>query len=161
MSAALIRPAREEEVDFLTRMLGWAVRWQSDELDDGVLDEPEFARYVENWGRPGDTALVAESADGTLVGAAWYRLFDVEEPGYGFVDAATPEVAIGVEPGHRGAGIGRALLETLAERARGEGFQTLSLAVEQDNPALRLYEQVGFQRVKQGKDDWTLVLLLD
>jgi GNAT superfamily N-acetyltransferase len=95
------------------------------------------------------------------VGAAWYRLFGAQEDSYGFVDEKTPEVTIGVEPGHRGGGIGRALLEALARSARAHGYSTLSLSVEEENPALRLYERVGFERRSQGGRPCTLVLLLD
>ena len=56
--------------------------------------------------------------DGFPVGAAWYRLFRRDAPGYGFVDEETPELAIAVVPSRRGRGIGEALLEALCERAR-------------------------------------------
>ena len=36
------------------------------------------ARYVNNWGRPGDAGLVAWEAG--PVGAAWYRLFPSSAP---------------------------------------------------------------------------------
>jgi ribosomal protein S18 acetylase RimI-like enzyme len=160
LSETLIRAAGADDVLFLERMLCWAGNWRSEEVDELVLAEPGVRRYVEAWGRPGDFALIAEKAAGERVGAAWYRLFGAHEGSYGFVDETTPEVTVGVERAHRGAGIGRALLLTLADSAREDGYSRLSLSVEEDNPSLRLYERVGFKRVSQRHGAWTLVLSL-
>jgi ribosomal protein S18 acetylase RimI-like enzyme len=157
VSDVLIRLGGSGDLEFLRRMLSRAGSWRTDELDESVLAEPGVARYVEGWGRPGDTAVVAENADGDLVGAAWYRLFDADEPAYGFVDGQTPELSIAVEPAHRGMGIGRELLDALAERARIAGYSALSLSVEEDNPALRLYERAGYERREQAAGSWILV----
>ena len=71
-------------------------------------------------------------------------------PGYGFVDEQTPELAIAVVPNARGKGVGSALLEALLERARSEGYPSLSLSVDRLNKgAIALYEQHGFQRVDE------------
>jgi ribosomal protein S18 acetylase RimI-like enzyme len=108
-----------------------------------VLSDPAIAKYVEGWGRKGDAAVIATDAEGfRRIGAAWYRLMPEEDPRYGFVDARTPELAVGVSPDLRGEGVGGALLDT----ARNEGFGALSLAVEKGNPALRLYERCGFEK---------------
>jgi ribosomal protein S18 acetylase RimI-like enzyme len=149
----------EADVAFLGRMVCWAADWEAAQLDESVLERPQVARYVEGWERPGDAAVVAEKA-GELIGAAWFRLFDANEPGYGFVDGRTPELTIGVEPGYRGEGVGRALLEALCDSARESGYPALSLSVEPDNPALRLYESVGFERLERVGGAWTLVLRL-
>jgi ribosomal protein S18 acetylase RimI-like enzyme len=161
VSDLIIRPARgEADAEFLGRMLCWAADWKSTDLDETQLTRPEVARYVDGWGQPGDAAVVAEKVGGELVGAAWFRLFAASEPGYGFVDERTPELGIGVEPDHRGEGIGRALLEALVASAREAGYFALSLSVELDNPALRLYESLGFERLERVGGAWTLVLHL-
>jgi ribosomal protein S18 acetylase RimI-like enzyme len=108
---------------------------------------------VKGWGRPGDTVLIAVD-DAFPVGAAWYRLFRNDQPGYGFVDEETPELAIAVVPSRRGHGVGEALLEALCERARADGYRALSLSVARDNPGLvAFYEQHGFQVVGQADGD--------
>ena len=88
--------------------------------------------------------IAVDPAGGRGIGAAWYRLFSENAPGYGFVDASTPEVAIGVVPGWWGRGVGGALLDALLGAASSQGFAALSLSVELDNPAARLYERKGF-----------------
>jgi hypothetical protein len=79
------------------------------------------------------------------IGAAWCRLFTSAEPGYGFIDEATPELSIGVVEGDRGRGVGDALLAALLERVAAEGGAAVSLSVEPGNArAVRLYERHGF-----------------
>jgi RimJ/RimL family protein N-acetyltransferase len=79
-------------------------------------------------------------------------------PGYGFVDESTPELGIAVSPEVRGRGIGRALLASLIEHARAAQLPALSLSVESDNPALRLYERLGFEKVGRVENAWTIRL---
>jgi ribosomal protein S18 acetylase RimI-like enzyme len=117
------------------------------------------SRYVRGWGRRGDTAVIA-LVDGFPVGAAWFRLFPAAEPGYGFVDEQTPELAIAVVPSKRGHGIGDELLDSLLEKARAAGYKRISLSVEPGNPARKLYERHGFEVVDEGDDAWTMVASL-
>src|SRR5213594_2370401 len=144
-----IRPATTGDIDFLRRMLYEAARWNPDwpavPIEE-VLAEPVLARYHEGWGRPDDSGVIAELA-GEPVGAAWFRVFTAEEPGYGFVDEKTPELAIAVVPLHRRRGIGETLLRALMVQAREEGRQALSLSVAVHNRSRRLYERVGFVKV--------------
>ena len=137
----MIRQAGSQDIPFLRDMLRHAyyARW-----GDGA-DVP-LERYVAGWGRPGDSALVAID-EFQPVAAAWYRLFEEAEPGYGFVDPQTPELTIAIVPSRRGKGLGRDLLTNLLEHAKEEGYGEVSLSVEPDNPALHLYEQHGFTKV--------------
>ena len=130
--------------DMLRHAYYW--RWG----DPATADLPT-SRYVDNWGRPGDAAMIALD-DGIEVGAAWYRLFSRSAPGYGFVDESIPELTIAVVPSRRGRGFGDGLLTALLERARQEGYTALSLSVEKENPALRLYERFGFRPVGEVGD---------
>jgi GNAT superfamily N-acetyltransferase len=141
-----IREAAPEDLPFLRAMLYEAALWRPD-VDrppiEAIIDDPQLARYHAGWGRAGDVGYVAE-IDGRPAGAVYYRLFTAEDHGHGYVDDATPELAIGVVADHRGRGVGRALMETIAERARREGLRRLALSVEPDNPAKRLYASLGY-----------------
>ena len=149
----MIRRADALDVPFLRDMLHHAYYWR----EDPAASEP-VARYVANWGRRGDAAVIAV-VDHRRVGAAWYRLFDAEEPGFAFLDEGTPEVSIAVVPAMRGRGIGSELLDALLARARREGFGALSLSVEKDNPSVKLYERHGFEPVREDGD--TVVMRAD
>ncbi|HEY8180058.1 MAG TPA: GNAT family N-acetyltransferase [Candidatus Limnocylindria bacterium] len=144
--ALRVRPARAEDESFLWRMLATTANLPPAEPPpvEHVRRDPGIAPYLAGWGRAGDAGVVAEM-EGARVGAAWYRLFDADHPGYGFVDSQVPEISIGVEPAWRGRGVGRALLQALVATARADGHRTLSLSVDARNaPALALYRSIGF-----------------
>ncbi len=109
-----------------------------------IVHRPEFARYVEGWGRAGDTGFVAHhEKDGTLLGAVWLRK-PTEEPD------APSELALAVKSEHRRHGIGTALLTQLV-RANPEQ-SIISLSFVAGKPVLRLYERFGF-KVLEAKPD--------
>jgi len=145
----VIRRGGRQDVRFLRDMLHHAYYWRERNPGDGP---GPAARYGKGWGRPGDTVLIGLDY-GFPVGAAWYRLFRRDAPGYGFVDEETPELAIAVVPNRRGRGIGEALLEALCGRARTDGYAALSLSVGRDDPALvSFYEGHGFEVVGDGDE---------
>jgi ribosomal protein S18 acetylase RimI-like enzyme len=119
-------------------------------------DEQPVYRYVIAWGRAGDSGVLALD-EGFPVGAAWYRLFRESEPGYGFVDEETPELAIAIVPSRRGRGLGKELLDGLIASAKRDGFQRLSLSVDRDNPAIGLYESFGFKKIEEHGRSWTML----
>jgi GNAT superfamily N-acetyltransferase len=157
-----IRPATQDDADFLNTMLYEAARWNPDwprEPMEEVLDEPMLRRYHEGWGRAGDGGVIAE-IDGEPIGAAWYRVFTAEVPGYGFVDEKTPELSIAVVPLHRRKGIGGTLVRAAMVNAREEGFQTLSLSVAVHNRSRMMYQRVGFEKVGEQGESWTMLVNL-
>jgi len=90
----------------------------------------------------------------------WYRRFSEAEPGYGFVDEKTPELSVAVQPLHRRKGIGGTLLRAAMVQAREEGFQTLSLSVAVHNRSRMMYQRVGFEKVGEHGDSWTMLVNL-
>ena len=84
------RPGGPQDVPFMRDMLLHAYYWRVDRVSSS--GEPPVRRYVERWGRPGDTALIAIQ-DFQRVGAAWYRLFTEGEPGFGFVTLTRVQVS--------------------------------------------------------------------
>lgn len=87
-------------------------------------------------------------------------MFPESDPGYGFVDSATPELSMGVLQAWRGRGVGSRLLDALIAAAREQGLASLSLSVEPDNYARRRYERVGFWQVDEASGSLSMLLRL-
>lgn len=153
-----IRPIISEDMPFLFSMLAEAVNWnpnRNTRTVAQVMSLPDFHRYLDGWPRFGDAGVVAEQGD-SAVGAAWFRLFEADEPGYGFIDATIPELTIAVAEAARGNGVGRLLINALFERARAMGQDRLSLSVEKENLAASWYLQLGFRVEGSHGDAWTM-----
>lgn len=145
----IIRAGGPQDVRFLRDMLRHAY------ANASLVEALPVSRYVDRWGRPGDTAVVGlEGA--TPVGAAWFRLYSADESGFGFVHEETPELSIAVVPSRRQHGYGSKLLSALLEKAREAGYRTISLSVDRGNPAIGLYERFGFRKVAEKGNAWTM-----
>jgi GNAT superfamily N-acetyltransferase len=150
-----------EDAAFLQQMLTAAANWRPGRPPRSlteVLAEPALAHYIDSWPREGDFGLIAE--EGPRLGAAWWRFFSSDDPGYGFVNEATPELSIAVVAGARGCGLGSLLLDALVHEARQRDLTALSLSVEPDNPARSLYERAGFATAARMGGSLTMVLNL-
>lgn len=155
-----VRDAGPEDAEFLVDMLLEAVNWTGEERVSRkqLLRDRTLSHYVAGWQREGDLGVVAVDLGGPSglqipVGAAWLRRFSRSHPGYGYVADDVPELSIGVVPAHRGRGIGRGLLRTIAARAQDAGIRAISLSVEKDNPSVKLYTAAGFRPVEVAGGD--------
>ncbi len=144
-----LRPLAGDEHGHITWGLYAAIGWDPQRRlppFEVALSRRDLARYHEGWGRSGDIGVVAEG-DGVFAGIAFCRLFTAADHGYGYVDDATPELAVAVEEDWRGRGVGTSLLSGLATEVRRVGFGSLSLSVAPANSARRLYERLGYREV--------------
>ncbi len=156
-----LRPAEPSDSPFLSEMLVEAAFWRPDgprESVEEIRERPELAHYIAGWPQPGDLGVVAE--DEGPVGAAWIRHLPESDPGFGFIDALTPELTMGVVRQRRRQGVGALLLEALVSSARAHNLAAISLSVEPENYAWRLYERVGFQAVGTLGGSLTMLLHL-
>jgi len=155
-----IRELTGADLPFLREMLYAALAWRPDpELPpfELVIDHPQVVIFHEAWGRAGYAGLVAEE-DRRPVGAVWWRFFTADAHGEGFVDEAIPELAIAVVEDRRGRGVGRALLEAMHDLGRRRGVRRVSLSVEAENPAKRLYASLGYVDYEPDDDLGRMVL---
>jgi GNAT superfamily N-acetyltransferase len=146
------RAAAQSDAVFLGDMLVEAANWRAGGVRPRheVLTSPEHRRYIAGWKRSADDGLVAIDADGTPIGAAWYRMLPQNEPGFGFVAVAVPELIVGVHPLWRARGVGRMLLRGVVQLAGAQGHARIALSVERDNFARNLYRSEGFTVSAQG-----------
>jgi ribosomal protein S18 acetylase RimI-like enzyme len=160
MRSPQLRRASLSDLPFLEEMLFEAAFWRASHPRPAFeigLQRPDLAKLLRGWGRRGDTGFVAVSAASDRLGAAWYRHWSKEDHSYGFVSEEIPELAIGVRPEARGRGVGGLLLRALLAEAGRQGIVQVSLSVEADNPAQRLYERMGFERIGREGNAWTMV----
>ncbi len=128
----------------------------------------DFWRYhLEMWG---EAFLVAE-ADSKVVGYVMSRV----ERGFGYLRKSLYKklghiISIAVMPEYRGRGIGYALMsEALKKLKEFYGVKEVYLEVRVSNePAIRLYEKLGFKKVQRikyyyldGEDAWLMSIELN
>jgi ribosomal protein S18 acetylase RimI-like enzyme len=89
--------------------------------------------------RLADNVVILASVGASAAGSVMYSEFGMTDPG----DCAL--FGMWVDPGFRGTGIGRALVDAVVAQARAAGKRRLVLHVVTGNdPASRLYERAGF-----------------
>jgi ribosomal protein S18 acetylase RimI-like enzyme len=157
MAHLAFRRATTGDEPFLREMLFEApfVPLGADPLPRVDLEAPEITHYVDGYGRPGDLGVIA-LADEKPVGAAWVRQLDAADPGYGYVDDETPELTIAVTPEWRGRGVGERLMLELINAAHTT-VPAVSLSCDPENPAMRLYERLGFVAVGESGTSITML----
>ena len=141
-----LRPLLREDESIVWQMLVYAAHKPSLK---SVQTQPNLAQYAAGWGRKGDMGCVA-LLDQLPIGATWLRLWSNGNKGFGYIDDSIPELAIAVLPEYRGRGIGTQLLNKVLEEAQNK-FPAISLSVRSDNPAVGLYQRVGFVTVEDSE----------
>lgn len=158
MKQFCIREMKNNERYVLEDFLYEAI-FQRDEknpLPREVIHQPELKVFIEGFGKPDDSCLVAE-VKGRIVGAVWTRILSGEVKGFGNIDEKTPEFAISIYKDFRNLGIGTALMEQMLDLLRAKGYKRTSLAVQKDNYALRMYQNVGFKIIKELEEEYLMV----
>ena len=118
-----------------------------------IVELPELKIYYQEFGtEKGDICLVAET-DNKIVGAVWTRIVN----DFAHIDDNTPSLAIAVAKESRGKGMGTRLLNDMLTVLKVEGFLSVSLSVQKENYAVKMYEKAGFDVVQNNGEE--LVML--
>jgi ribosomal protein S18 acetylase RimI-like enzyme len=125
-------------------------------LPKSVIYEPRVYAFIKDWGQTDDYGVVA-IIDNKIVGMAWSRIITGELKGYGNIDEKTPELAMSVLDEYQKRGIGYLLLEELLKKLKAKGYQKMSLSVDKDNYAVKLYQKVGFRIIVENEHDYLMV----
>lgn len=142
----LIRPATDEDTDELARM-----RWEF-RIESGTPASRTYETFVEEFRAFARDAFAdgaswrawVAAADDRLVGCAWLRLIErVPHPNKTLDERPIAYVTnMFVEPSHRNAGLGRALLDRALEFAREREVDGVVLwPSDRSRP---FYERAGF-----------------
>ena len=150
-----IRTFREDETELLKDFLYEAIF-----IPEGVspppksiVERPELKLYYEGFGNgEADYCLTAED-NGRIIGAVWSRIMN----DYGHVDDSTPSLAISLYKEYRGQGTGTELLREMLELLKEKGYEKVSLAVQKENYAVRMYRNAGFTVVDENTEEYIMV----
>jgi ribosomal protein S18 acetylase RimI-like enzyme len=140
----IIRELKATETGILGTMLHNAifVPPEAEKLPFEIIELPEIAVYIEDFGRAGDLCLVAETGD-VIAGAIWTRLFPENRQGFGFIDPETPELSMSVLEQYRRQGVGNMLMTEMMKLLAEKGYRQVSLSVDLINHAYGLYKNSG------------------
>jgi ribosomal-protein-alanine N-acetyltransferase len=126
----------------------------SSEDIDAVMSVMEAAfgqRFGEAWTRSqlagilpmgGVSLIVARGGRGDAIGFSLFRTVADE----------SELLLLAVLPGQHRRGVGRRLLNDFLKRARNEGVERVHLEVRDGNPAVSMYQDVGFTPIGRRRD---------
>lgn len=142
------REATKNDLAFLSEILVNAALASGVNISvETLVTHPDSYQYVEEFPQGTDLGIVAETAEGYLVGAAWIRLLPSDTHA---IHESLPELTMGIIPEYQRMGIGGKLLEELYKAAFAKGISKISLGVHEDNhPAIALYKKQNW--IEDGK----------
>lgn len=141
MSNLVIREARDDELDRVAALIVDAYAEYAAKMSPDAWSI--YANEIANVrGRLGDSVLLVAELDGALVGSvtmfAGWR---------GAQEGSVGVRMLAVLPDKRGEGVGRALMEECAARARVAGKERIVLTTTQEMAAIReITDAMGFTR---------------
>lgn len=140
-----LRPTRREDIPAWVEMFNQTFidHWNHRDLTAAEL----YCELEKSYYRP-ELDLVAIAPDGTFAAFCFCGIFPQENERTGRNEGWI--AALGTRRGFRRQGLGRAMLLSGLRCLRDAGVDTAKLGVDADNPsgALKLYESVGFHRVR-------------
>lgn len=154
-----IRELKSAEYSLLEDFLYEAI-FQRDEanlVSRSIIEKPELAVYIEDFGSKKDDICFCAEVNQKVVGAVWVRNIE----GYGNVAKDTPEIAISLYKEYRGYGIGTELMKQILKYLKDNHYKKVSLAVQKDNYALKMYLAVGFEIIDETEEEYIMIQRLN
>ena len=137
MSEIMVRLATPEDAQ------GYEEAWQSamDTLRETYRTSKQF---LDDWTPPSDLTRIAAVLDGRVVGVV--QCYVQEERMH--------IMRFGVRSDFRGKGVGRALIEFVADLARSKGFRCLDVYTIKETGSVPIYEALGFKVLSEEEAKW-------
>lgn len=162
-SSIIIRGIRPSEIPFMENIMYEAI-YHPDPMKPypkDVIYLPQVRVYWDNWGTGTDDHCLVAIVNDKIVGAVWIRTFHNELKGCGYIDEQTPEIAIALFEAYRGKGIGTQMMEQMIVLMKSKGYAQVSLSITKGNPAVRLYERLGFLTIDENEEDYIMLMRLE
>lgn len=121
-----------------------------------IINAPELQVYVQDFGTQKDDICFVAEVEGKIVGAVWVRIMD----DYGHVEDGVPPFAISLYKEYRRHGIGTVMMKQMLTELKRRGYKKTSLAVQKENYAVKMYENVGFEIVDENDEEYIMVCVL-
>lgn len=138
-----IRDASEQDIEGILVIYNHAVTRTTAIWNERLVDLDNRLAWLADRQRAGYPVLVAARPDGQVAG---YASFGDWRPFDGY--RHTVEHSVYVAPDAQGAGLGKALMLALIERARALGKHVMVAGIDASNHgSIRLHEGLGFQQV--------------
>lgn len=141
LDGVTVRTASPDDAELLTRL---KILWSGVDVVPDAETERRFADDLRQWmTRLGDSVVCGLAHDGSeAIGMAWMVVFE-RVPDLAGRRRLTGDVqSVYVTPGHRGHGIGRALVRLLVDEADARGIPRVTVSANES--AAALYRGLGF-----------------
>jgi len=162
LTGAQVRPATAADAEAICRIYNQGIEDRVATLETERRTPEERRQWLAARG-PRHPVIVAQTADGTVVGWGSLNTFNAREA-YRFV----ADFSIYVERGWRGKGAGSVMLKRLIELGREHGYHKLVLSAFPTNDGgMALYTKLGFRTVgvykEQGQLDgrWVDTIIME
>ena len=76
------------------------------------------------------------------------------------IDDTTPSLSISLLKEYRNLGIGTELMKQILLTLKEREYKQVSLSVQKINYAVSMYKKVGFEVVRENKDDYVMICKL-
>ena len=122
-----------------------------------IINMPELQEYIADFGSLKDDKAIVAEVEGKIIGSVWVRIMN----DYGHIDDDTPSLAMSLYKEYRGLGIGTELLKEILLNLKLAGYTKVSLSVQKDNYAVKLYKKVGFTVYDENEEEYIMVTKLN
>jgi len=162
MNKITIREIKPEEIGKLEDIMYEAIYHPdpANPYPKEVIYYPQVRVYWDNWGESNDDYCLMAVVDDKIAGAVWIRKFAEELKGCGYINEETPELAVALFKEYRNKGLGTQMMKLMIEWMKRKGYGQVSLSITKGNPAIRLYERLGFDIVDENEVDYIMLLKL-
>ncbi len=155
-----IREIETKELDILEDMLYESI-YQKDETNlilREVINIPKIRVYIDKFGQKKDDYCLVADFNDQIIGAVWVRILADEIRGYGNIDDKTPEFVISLFKEYRKQGIGTMLMKKMLAYLTKKDYTQVSLSVQKENYAIRMYQNLGFEIIDENNEDYLMLL---